>query len=136
MAAIKVERALGPAKRAVFKGLLAFNKQALGNWDAKPLAVTVRHRGEIVGGLVAQTYLGWMFVIAFWVADEFRGKGYGSKVMQAAEKEARRRGVTNVYLDTFSFQAPGFYKKLGYREFGKLRNFPAGHSRSWLTKAL
>ena len=136
MAAIKVERALGPAKRAVFKGLLAFNKQALGNWDAKPLAVTVRHRGEIVGGLVAQTYLGWMFVIAFWVADEFRGKGYGSKVMQAAEKEARRRGMTNVYLDTFSFQAPGFYKKLGYREFGKLRNFPAGHSRSWLTKAL
>jgi ribosomal protein S18 acetylase RimI-like enzyme len=70
------------------------------------------------------------------VADEFRGKGYGSKVMQAAEKEARRRGVKNVYLDSFSFQAPGFYKKLGYREFGKLKNFPAGHSRSWLTKAL
>jgi len=136
MAAIKVERTLGPAKRAVFKGLLAFNKRALGNWDVKPLAVTVRHRGAIVGGLVAQTYLGWMFVIAFWVADEFRGKGYGSKVMQAAEKEARRRGVKNVYLDSFSFQAPGFYKKLGYREFGKLKGFPAGHSRSWLTKAL
>jgi GNAT superfamily N-acetyltransferase len=136
MAQVKVERTLGPAKRAVFKGLLAFNKRALGKWEMKPLAVTVRHRGAIVGGLVGQTYLGWMFVVAFWVADEFRGKGYGSKVMQAAEKEARRRGVKNVYLDSFSFQAPGFYKKLGYREFGKLKNFPAGHSRSWLTKAL
>jgi GNAT superfamily N-acetyltransferase len=101
----------------VFKGLLAFNKQALGKWDVKPLAVTVRHRGAIVGGLIGQTYVGWMSVNALWVAEEFRGKRYGSKIMQAAEKEARRRGVTNVYLDSFSFQAPGFYKKLGYREF-------------------
>ena len=63
MAQIKVERTLGPAKRAVFKGLLGFNKQALGNLELKPLAVTVRHRGAIVGGLIAQTYLGWMFVV-------------------------------------------------------------------------
>src|SRR5262245_50668499 len=131
MAEIKVERTLGPAKRAVFSGLHAFNKQALGKWEVKPLAVTVRHRGAIVGGLIGQTHLGWLFVNALWVADGFRGKGYGSKVMQAAEKEARRRGVKNVYLDSFSFQAPGFYKKLGYRAFGKLNDFPAGHSRSW-----
>ena len=36
MAQIKVERTLGPAKRAVFKGLQAFNEQALGTWDFKP----------------------------------------------------------------------------------------------------
>ena len=136
MAQIKVERTLGPAKRAVYKGLLDFNKRALGKWDVKPLAVTVRHRGAIVGGLIGQSYFGWMFIQALWLAEDFRGKTYGSKLMQAAEKEARRRGVTNVYLDTFSFQAPGFYKNLGYREFGKLNHFPAGHSRRWLTKAL
>ena len=56
--------------------------------------------------------------------------------MQMAEKEARKRGVKNAFVDSFSFQAPGFYKKLGYREFGKLKDFPAGHSRSFLTKAL
>ena len=57
-------------------------------------------------------------------------------MVAAAEAEARKRGIRNVYLDTFSFQAPGFYKKLGYREFGKLKDFPPGHTRHWMTKAL
>ena len=48
----------------------------------------------------------------------------------------RKRGVRNAYVDTFSFQAPEFYRKLGYREFGRLDDFPTGHRRSWLTKAL
>ena len=56
--------------------------------------------------------------------------------MQTAEAEARNRGVRNVYLDSFSFQAPTFYAKLGYREFGRLKEFPAGHDRVWMTKAL
>jgi N-acetylglutamate synthase-like GNAT family acetyltransferase len=56
--------------------------------------------------------------------------------MQTAEAEARSRGVRNVYLDSFSFQAPAFYAKLGYREFGRLQEFPAGHDRVWMTKAL
>jgi len=136
MAAIKVEKIYGPARREILKGLLAFNKRALGNWNFKPLSITLRHRGAIVGGLYGETYLNWMYISLFWLADEFRGKGFGSKIMQTAEKEARKRGVKNVFVDSFSFQAPGFYKKLGYREFGKLKDFPAGHSRSFLTKAL
>src|ERR1700739_1662007 len=109
MAEVKGERVLGPAQRAVFHGLRAFNGGAVGKADFPALAVALRHRGSIVGGLVGQTYLGWMFVAGFWIKEEFRGKGFGSKIMKAAEKEARRRGVTNVYLDTFSFQAPEFY---------------------------
>jgi GNAT superfamily N-acetyltransferase len=136
MAAIKIERVLGPAKRAVFKGLRAFNKGIFGKNDARALAITLRHRGSIVGGLIAHTFLDWMFVQAFWIADEFRGKGFGKKIMKAAEKEAKRRGVKNVYLDTFSFQAPRFYAKLGYREFGRLADFPEGHSRHWMTKTV
>jgi GNAT superfamily N-acetyltransferase len=136
MAAIKVEKIYGPARREILKGLLAFNKRALGNWNFKPLSITLRHRGAIVGGLYGETYLNWMYISLFWLADEFRGKGFGSKIMQTAENEARKRGVKNAFVDSFSFQAPGFYKKLGYREFGKLKDFPAGHSRSFLTKAL
>ena len=136
MAEIKVEKIYGPARREILKGLLAFNKRALGKWEFKPLAITLRHRGAIVGGLYGETYLNWMYISLFWLADEFRGKGFGSKIMRMAEKEARKRGVKNAFVDSFSFQAPGFYKKLGYREFGKLKDFPAGHSRSFLTKAL
>jgi GNAT superfamily N-acetyltransferase len=136
MPALKVERAHGPALREVIKGLHAFNVGMLGKFDHQSLTVTLNDRGTIVGGVVGETYLEWMFVKLLWVSEKYRGKGFGKSLMNAAEKEARKRGVGNVYVDTFSFQAPEFYGKLGYREFGRLDDFPAGHHRIWLTKAL
>ena len=68
--------------------------------------------------------------------ERHRKLGYATTLMLAAEAEARRRGCKQVIVDTFSFQAPEFYKKLHYREFGLLNDFPAGHSRHYLTKAL
>jgi hypothetical protein len=47
-----------------------------------------------------------------------------------------KRGVRSICLDTFSFQAPAFYKKLGFKQFGKLKDFPKGHERIWLKKVL
>ncbi len=126
----------GPARRAIVKGLRDFNVAVAGEFDHRPLTVTLRERGKIVGGLAGETFWGLMFVSLLWVSDACRGHGYGSAMMDAAEKEARSRGVRNVYLDTFSFQAPGFYTKLGYREFARLDEFPAGHRRIWMTKAL
>jgi len=71
-----------------------------------------------------------------WVKDELRGRGYGSRLLTLAEDEARQCGAKSVYLDTFSFQAPNFYKPHGYQVFGELQNFPAGHQRYFLTKQL
>jgi GNAT superfamily N-acetyltransferase len=71
-----------------------------------------------------------------WIREELRGRGYGHRLLASAEDEARRRGAKNAYLDTFSFQAPGFYKKHGYRVFGELHDFPTGHQRYFLTKEL
>jgi GNAT superfamily N-acetyltransferase len=136
MAAIKVERVHGPARRALIRGLVAYNTAVAGKHGYKRISITLRDRGAIVGGLSADTYFRWMFIALFWVDEEFRGQGFGSKIIHAAEKEARKRGIKNAYVDTFSFQAPGFYKKLGYREFGRLKGFPAGHQRIWMTKAL
>ena len=56
--------------------------------------------------------------------------------MRKAEAEARKRGISNVFLDSFTFQAPKFYARLGYREFGRLKGFPAASDRVWMTKAL
>jgi GNAT superfamily N-acetyltransferase len=132
----QIEKVHGPARRAIVKGLRDYNVATAGKFDHRPLTVTVRERGKIVGGLAGETFWGWMFVSLLWVSDAHRGHGYGSALMDTAEKEARGRGVRNVYLDTFSFQAPGFYKKLGYREFARLDEFPAGQRRIWMTKAL
>jgi len=71
-----------------------------------------------------------------WLQEEFRGLGYGRKLLSLAEDEARKRGAEYAYLDTFSFQAPDFYKKLGDEVFGELGDFPVGHQRYFLKKEL
>ena len=136
MASVTVEKEYGETKRAVLKGLRIHNASAVGKFDHKPLAIALRDKRNIVGGIIGDTHLAWLFVQWFWVDDKHRGKGFGSTLLGAAEDEARKRGVKNVYLDTFSFQAPKFYEKLGYREFGRLDDYPAGHFRAWMTKAL
>jgi ribosomal protein S18 acetylase RimI-like enzyme len=70
------------------------------------------------------------------ISKKQRGKGMGKALTEKAESEARKRGVRKAYLYTLSFQTPGFYRKLGYREVGRLDDFPKGHSRHWLAKAL
>jgi GNAT superfamily N-acetyltransferase len=136
MPAPRVETVLGPAKREIGKALRAYNTAAVGNGDYHPLAVTIRDKGKIVAGLVAEMYWGWMYVNLLWVSERRRGKGFGRSLLERAEAEAKKRGVRNVYLDSFTFQAPDFYLRLGYREFGRLEGFPAGHDRVWMTKAL
>jgi GNAT superfamily N-acetyltransferase len=132
----RIEKVLGPAKREIAKALHAYNVAAAGKSDYRPLAVTIRDKGKIVAGLVAETYWNWMYVNLLWVSEQHRGKGWGSSLLQTAETEARKRGVRNVFLDSFTFQAPQFYAKLGYREYGRLKDFPAGNDRVSMTKAL
>jgi hypothetical protein len=54
-----------------------------------------------------------------------RGRGFGKELRKRAETYAVERGCTDAFLDTFSFQARPFYKKLAYRVFGTLENHPA-----------
>jgi GNAT superfamily N-acetyltransferase len=90
--------------------------------------------GAVQSGVRFLTALEWLFVNWLWVAAPYRRAGEGSRLLLAAETDARQAGCRGVYLDTFSFQAPKFYEKLGFREFGRIADFPAGHSRIWLMK--
>jgi ribosomal protein S18 acetylase RimI-like enzyme len=136
MPRVQVERIQGPVRRQLIKGLIAFNTSVVGKGKYQSLTIALRQGKDIVGGLAGYTWMGWFFIELLWIADKYRGTGHGRSLMNKAEAEARKRGVRRVYVDSFSFQAPRFYKKLGYKEFGKLKDFPAGHSRHWLTKAL
>jgi GNAT superfamily N-acetyltransferase len=90
--------------------------------------------GAVQSGVRFLTALEWLFVNWLWVAAPYRRTGEGSRLLLAAETDARALGCRGVYLDTFSFQAPKFYEKLGFREFGRIDDFPPGHSRIWLMK--
>jgi GNAT superfamily N-acetyltransferase len=131
----------GPASDAdlntVFEGLRAHNEARVGDPGYSPLHVLLRDdEGVVRGGLAGDVYLGWLFVRYLWVAEEHRGGGYGERLLREAEDEARSRGCHAVWLDTFSFQAPAFYRRLGFQEFGRLDDYPAGHARHFFWKPL
>ncbi|WP_348271311.1 acetyltransferase [Rhizobium sp. Leaf262] len=54
--------------------------------------------------------------------------------MQKAESAALERQCVGAYVSTFSFQAPNFYRRIGYEDFGRIDGFPAGHACIWLKK--
>jgi GNAT superfamily N-acetyltransferase len=100
-----------------------------------PLAIFLRDEGRIVAGLAGETYCGWLFVRYLWVSDQLRGRGVGRELMARAEARAREHGCHSAWLDTFSFQARGFYEKLGYEEFGRL-DYPPDHHKHFMRKPL
>jgi GNAT superfamily N-acetyltransferase len=135
MPRVQIKTALGPTQRRTISGLRAFNARVVGNGEGRSLAIALRQGRGIVGGLTGWTWMGWCFV-ELLLRTNTGAKKYGTAPMQKAEQEARKRGVERIYIDTFSFQAPGFYKKLGYKQFARLKDFPKGHNRYWLKKAL
>lgn len=119
------------------RGVGSYNTQQAGDSKYQYLCFVLRAPDQtVVGGVMGATYWDWLFVDLLWVKDELRGQGYGHRLLTLAEDEARKRGAKNAYLDTFSFQAPDFYKRHGYRVFGELGDFPHGHQRYFLTKEL
>lgn len=135
---IEVQEDVKPADmNVIVKALGEFNASKSGGEMPHYLTITVRDAAqEIVGGLVGATYLGWLQVHAVWIGDALRGKRYGTRLMEAAEKEALRRGCPRVFLETFDFQALGFYEKLGYAVVNRIADFPPGGARYALTKTL
>lgn len=126
-----------PAWDAIGGGLTDFNTQQAGDDKGRNLCFVLQTpEWKIVGGVIGATYWDWLYINLMWVREDLRGQGFGRQLLEKAEAEARQRGAKRAYLDTFSFQAPAFYKKLGYEEFGRLEDFPAGHTRYFLVKTL
>ena len=120
---------------AIGAPLSRLNDKRTGWPDCRQLLVlTLKAPGssEVGGGV-----LGWTIHVDFlFVPESLPGSGVGRDLMHQAEREAVRRDCHSAWLSTYSFQAPGFYRKLGYREFGELPDYPPGHSSVFLTKRL
>jgi GNAT superfamily N-acetyltransferase len=126
-----------PAWSEIGRGLHEYNLRHAGEGGDQLLCFALRAPDEsIVGGIIGESHYGWLHIQILWVRDNLRGKGYGHQLLVAAEEEARKRGVKSVYLDTFSFQAPEFYKQHGYELYGTLEDFPPGFTRYYLTRKL
>lgn len=122
-------------RAAIVAPLLTYNRAKGPAPDARPLALLLRDdHGVTAGGLWGKTVYDWLYVELLSVPESMRGKRVGADLMQRAEEIARQRGCVGAWLDTFAFQARGFYEKLGYQMFGELVDHPRGSARHFLMK--
>jgi GNAT superfamily N-acetyltransferase len=123
-------------REAVREGLIVFCDRFLGPRDLRPIGVFARRSDGLQAGLIGETGRGVLKVALLWVAEELRGQGIGTRLLQAAEAEAVARGCRKALLDTYDFQARAFYERHGYRVFAELDGFARGHSSLFMAKDL
>ena len=121
----------------VIDAINRWNLDVTGDRDYRPVAVFLRDDdGRIRGGVTGGVWGRWLHVVALWVDESLRGRGLGTELLIAAEAEARDAGALHAFLETHSFQAPDFYRRLGYVAFAELEDYPPGEQQLFMRKAL
>ena len=93
--------------------------------------------GKIIGGCTAvRSVWGTAEVDFLWVDEAYRRQGLGSQLLREVEGVIKESGCTVIHLDTFDWQARGFYEKHGYSVFGTLEDCPPGHCRYYMKKSI
>ena len=125
-------------RKLLYRGLAAHNRKTVEAPQVRPLWVLLRgdDRGPVIGGLLGATAWSHLRIEALFVPELLRGSGEGARIVALAEDEARRRGCIGAWLDTYSFQARGFYERLGYAVLGQIDDYPPGHTRYFMKKNL
>ncbi|WP_028865610.1 GNAT family N-acetyltransferase [Psychromonas aquimarina] len=122
------EFALSPSEKdvaAIYNGLLEFNQPHFPEINEQTFGLFVRDTNStVVGGVTGKILFTSLHVNYLWLAKSIRGSGIGSELIKRIEQEAAGYGVNNIYLDTYTFQAPQFYERLGFTEVGRYRDFP------------
>src|SRR5262245_11714354 len=123
--------------RALWKGLSTFNREQAGPFRFSRIVLSARDRkGKLLGGLILRSYWLESYIELLWLSEPARGAGFGGRLIREAERRAQLRGSRVIYLNTYSFQAPGFYEKQGYRRFGTKTGSPRGASHYYYLKRL
>lgn len=105
--------------------------------ESEPLNLYVEDdSGELMAGIVAETFGNWLEIEYLFVKEDLRGQGIGSQLLQQAESEAKKRNCRSVFVNTYQFQAPTFYEKQGYKEVFTLRDYPYTGQRHYYQKDL
>ena len=105
--------------------------------ESEPLNLYVEdEHGELMAGLVAETFGNWLEIEYLFVKDDLRGQGIGSQLLQRAESEAKKRNCRFAFVNTYQFQAPSFYQKQGYKEVFTLKDYPYTGQRQYYQKDL
>jgi len=117
--------------------LYDFNVERTGITDGRLLMIILHDRdNNIIAGLYGWTWGRCCEIKTLWVHKQYRGQGLGMRLMAAVEEEARTRGAEQIVLSTHSFQAPDFYRRLGFEPVGYIEDYPVGHQHIFYRKRL
>lgn len=135
---IQLQSPLTPdVREAIIQPLLDHNQwHGMGLEGEEMAFALLDDSGTIAGGLLGYWRDGWLFVASLSVRPDLRGQGHGKALMDRLEDWVRGRHGTGVWLDSHGFQAPEFYRRLGYEEMGRLRDYLPGVDRLWFVKRL
>ena len=131
-------KAAQEAEMVLVEGLGNNIIQQIGNVElGKSIKIFVRNKAdEVVGGVIANVFGGWVYISLLWVEESLRNRGYGTQLMNLVETEATELGCQYAHVDTYSFEAKPFYERLGYESFATLEDYPKGYSKYFLKKRL
>ena len=125
------------AIQALRNELIAYNIATAAIDASRDIAVFLHDaQGSLMGGVVGTIWGQCVEINYLWVHPSLRGNGYGSRLLQTLEQEARAQQCHSAILDTYSFQAPDFYQRLGYEVFGVIEGYPEGYQKLFLKKRL
>ena len=121
----------------IYQGLLEYKLSLLENKSPQDLGIYMRNEeSHIVAGLIGSTHGVWFTIKYLFVSENLRGQGIGSHILAYAEKVTKERGCKYIFVDTFDFQAPDFYKRYGYTNVFTLENYPVSGKRYYFIKNL
>ena len=115
----------------------SYNRSKREAAESEPLNIYVEDdSGELMAGLVGETFGNWLEIEYLFVKEDIRGQGIGSQLLQQAESEAKKRNCRFAFVNTYQFQAPAFYQKYGYKEVFTLKDYPYTGQRHYYQKDL
>ncbi|CZL28660.1 GNAT family N-acetyltransferase [Legionella pneumophila] len=117
-------------------GIINFNAPFTGTKPERYSIYVKDNESNIIGGAIVYAHKSSIYVDVLGVSEKYRGMGIGAELLRSVEAEAIKRGIPVSTLDTFSFQAEGFYLKQGYKHLGTIKNYLEGHDRIYLRKLL
>jgi N-acetylglutamate synthase-like GNAT family acetyltransferase len=113
------------------------NRRATGRDDGRGLAFVIRDEmGCTIGIAAGYSWAGTSELKQMWVAEAYRGCGYGRELLKAFVAEAVSRGVRQIWVTSYDFQAPGWYENAGFKREAEFVGWPEGHSNVVLCKRI
>jgi GNAT superfamily N-acetyltransferase len=133
---VLTETPAGEDVEVVLQGLISYNLSQHPD-GYQPVGIFVHDEdGKVAGGLSGWASYEWLYIQLLHLPEALRGQGVGTAIMAEAEHWSRARGLAGIWLDTFEFQARGFYEKLGFEVFGTIGDHPKGRTRYFMRKRL